>query len=290
MHRKNFHIVPHEAVFGAFLVITWIRLIIASGPWSSSSLFYMALILIEIGLIAYAERHPTTAATRIRLLFFAVTMNLVFPQMRTAIPMIHPEKMDVWLQSIDRALIGTDISVYLERCIRPGLTEALSFCYMLFFPYLLFSLLWYLFDRVSLAKIFYAGLFTVYGIGFLGYSLVPAEGPYLAMADHLHTPLAGGILTRINSALVLAGSNRVDVFPSLHCAVSCYFLLFDWRHKRWRFYGYVVPCIGLWAATLYLRYHYLIDVIMGFLLAAVGLIVAAFYEREVKRHEQNPVL
>jgi membrane-associated phospholipid phosphatase len=36
----------------------------------------------------------------------------------------------------------------------------------------------------------------------------------------------------------------------------------------------LLPIVGLWAATLYLRYHYLVDVLCGFALAIVGLCVA----------------
>jgi membrane-associated phospholipid phosphatase len=36
----------------------------------------------------------------------------------------------------------------------------------------------------------------------------------------------------------------------------------------------ILPCLGLWIATIYLRYHYLTDVLCGFLLAQVGIFVS----------------
>jgi len=127
---------------------------------------------------------------------------------------------------------------------------------------------------LPLAQRFWAGLFTLYGIGFLGYSLVPAAGPWVSLAGQFAVPLTGGWITDLNARVIGAGSNGVDVFPSLHCAVSAYCLFFDLRHKRWRFFAYVVPCVGLWLSTVYLRYHYLIDLVAGFALAAVVLEVA----------------
>jgi membrane-associated phospholipid phosphatase len=80
--------------------------------------------------------------------------------------------------------------------------------------------------------------------------------------------------------MVRFGSNRVDVFPSLHCAVSTYMLVFDSWYKRWRFRIYALPCVGLWISTIYLRYHYFIDVIVGFALAAVILYLTKTWHDE----------
>ena len=131
------------------------------------------------------------------------------------------------------------------------------------------------FKLMDLLKKFVIGLFTIYGLGFLGYSFVPAAGPCHALAAQYSVPLTGGWITGWNAAVVAKGSNGVDVFPSLHCAVSCFLLFFDRRHRPWRYRIYLLPCIGLWFSTIYLRYHYLVDVICGFALAAFALWLAS---------------
>jgi membrane-associated phospholipid phosphatase len=71
--------------------------------------------------------------------------------------------------------------------------------------------------------------------------------------------------------MVTQGSNRVDVWPSLHCSVSAFILGFAWRHHRAEFRWLLLPVFGLWFSTLYLHYHYFIDVLSGFALAAFAL-------------------
>ena len=88
-------------------------------------------------------------------------------------------------------------------------------------------------------------------------------------------PLTGGWPTEANATLVAIGGNKVDVFPSLHCAASAFILAFDKRHSRARFWLFLVPVAGLWLSTLYLRYHYLVDLVAGFALAGVALKVTA---------------
>jgi membrane-associated phospholipid phosphatase len=133
------------------------------------------------------------------------------------------------------------------------------------------------------ARAFYSGLFTLYGIGYLGYTVVPAIGPYVAMADRFTVPLVGFWITDVLTALYPLGTNSCDAFPSLHVAASAYILLFDRRHRPAWYRAYLAPCVLLWVSTVYLRYHYGVDVVAGFALAGVGLWVAA----EVWRRDES---
>ena len=274
-----FHLLPHEYVFQLFLLITWLRLVRSSGFTGNLSLLYLSFLLIAAFLIWLSARITAEWAWRLRLLYYPVVMNLSYKFMAPVVDAIHRGPLlDPTLRRMDHALVGENLSLRLETHVRPLFTEPLSFCYMLFIPYLTFSMLEYLLESLPLLKRFYLGLFTIYGIGFLGYTFVPAAGPYLAMSHEFRAPLAGYAFTHWNAAMVRYGSNGVDVFPSLHCAISSYMLFFDHWYKRWRFRLYVVPCVGLWFSTIYLRYHYFIDVVVGFALSASVLYLTRHWE------------
>jgi membrane-associated phospholipid phosphatase len=277
---KHWRPLPHEIFFGLFLLVTWLRLGFTLGFLGGDALLYLMLIAANIWAIWFSRSNGTPLRWRIGLLFYPIAMNVVFMHMKTAIPKIHPGHMDSLLQQVDSMGIGTNLSLRLQPFVHPALTELFSFCYILFFPYLLFSLIYYFCGDVALLKKFIIGLFTIYGIGFFGYSFVPALGPCHAMSDQFTVPLTGWWITKWNTAVVVSGSNGVDVFPSLHCAVSSFFLFFDRQHRPWRFKLYLVPCVGLWFSTIYLRYHYFIDVLCGFALAALALWLASRYPRK----------
>jgi len=264
------NLLPHEWFFGAFLLVTWLRLVAAVGPRDADALLYLGLFLGTAALIVWCEVRVTNARWFARLWAYPVVMNLVFVTMGSTALKVVAHRQDAGLQHLDAILVGVTPSLRLQAIITPWLTEALSFCYLLFFPYLFFSWVFYAWRGVASFRRLCVGLFTIYALGFLGYSTVPAAGPHLAMADQFTVPLTGWTITRLNDYVVTRGSNGVDVFPSLHCAVSSYLLFFDRRHAPWRFRLYLVPCVGLWLATLYLRYHYLVDVIAGFALAALA--------------------
>lgn len=267
-------LLAHECFFGLFLAAMALRLSLSAGPFSLHALVYWALLGTLAALILRTEREESPVRWRVRLLFFPVAMNLCYVELGTGVPLLTGWRADSWLQRFDRAFAGANLSVAMESWISPPLTELLSFCYFLFIPYLFLSMARYFTGDLRVLKRFCAGLFTVYGIGFLGYAFLPASGPYIAMADAFRTPFDGWFMTTLNERMVLAGSNKVDVFPSLHCAVSSFILFFDRKHAPDRFRFYALPCVGLWLSTLYLRYHYLADLVAGFTLAAFALSIA----------------
>ena len=264
----------HELFFGGFMLITGLRLVFAEGLFGGDTLIFGAGLVVAYAMIVYDLRTNSDPSLRLRLLFYPIAMNVYFQQMRTAIPAISPEKSDPLLRGIDSALLGDTPSILWQNMATPGLTELMSLCYLFFFPYLLMGIVMHFLGPLWRCKGFVAGLFSLYGIGFLGYTLFPAAGPYLAFGGNFSAPLNGGALTSFNSALVRMGSSGVDVFPSLHVAVSLFILGFDYQHNKRRFWFCLIPCIGLWSSTLYLRYHYLIDVLCGALLAVWALWIA----------------
>lgn len=264
----------HELFFGSYLLITLLRLVFAQGVLDMDTLVYFIGLVFALALIHYEQRTNTDAALRWRLLFYPIAMNVYFQQMRTAVPKINPEKYDAVLRDIDGVLLADTPSILWQHLSSPMLTEIMSLCYLFFFPYLIMGVVMHFIGPLRRCTAFVTGLFSLYGIGFLGYTLVPTAGPHLAFGDAFDNALAAGPISRWNDELVRMGSSGVDVFPSLHVAVSMFILGFDFRHNRRRFWIFLIPCVGLWCSTVYLRYHYLFDVVCGALLAAFSLWLA----------------
>jgi PAP2 superfamily len=89
-----------------------------------------------------------------------------------------------------------------------------------------------------------------------------------------------------------AGAQK-DIFPSLHTAVPTFFALFAfrYRHVQWPF-RYTWPVMAFCAsqiigATMFLRWHYLIDIIAGVTLAVLAVTVSeALVVWDAKRRER----
>ena len=271
----------HEWLCMALLAWLWLRLVFSAGLSAHESVlvaFLLAAACATLAFFPYGD--DLDRSWRLRLLFYPAAMNMLYFVLRTAIPAFHPGVEDPALQAVDRFIVGDNLSLRMQPFVHPVLTEFFSLCYMLYFVYLIFGQLSYLYGELPVLKKFYSGLFSVYAIGYFGYATVPAGGPILAMESQFGTPLTGGWLTAANAALVTGGTNGVDVFPSLHCGLSLYIMLSDYQHKRWRFWIYLIPCVGFWISTIYLRYHYFIDVVCGF---ALGWAMWKIANREIRK-------
>ncbi len=261
---------PNEASFAIFFGFAAVRLFLFKGVGIFWGLILTALVLLIFGLRRWAIPGHSEWRQRIRLLSYLPLMLVSYELCGFVIPLFHPGATFI-LAEADIWLLGKDAALYLEPWMYPPLTDLFYGLYLFFFVYLGISLWQYGCGDLGTLRQFVSGLFTVYGIGFLGYTLLPAGGPYLEIPGHFFMPLVGSWITNSATALVVWGSNRVDCFPCLHFAVTLFILVFDFWHCRRRFYWMVLPCVGIWISTIYLRQHYLIDLLGGLILAVFAL-------------------
>jgi hypothetical protein len=168
------------------------------------------------------------------------------------------------LLGADRAVLGETPAVLLAPYARPWLTELMSAFYLSYHLYFHGALAYALLRPVEQGRRLFEAMFTALPAGVAGYLLVPAVGPLKALAADLGPALLGGPVTALNDWVVRNGSAVYDVFPSLHVFMTCVLLDHDWREHPLRFKRMLPVAVGLIASTVYLRYHYAIDLLAGF--------------------------
>jgi hypothetical protein len=270
-------LLPHEYVFGFFLVLTWLRMVAQAGPFTPPALAFLGYVITTIAVIRWAAKRPSPARWRVRLLLYAPLMGASFASLPSALALLELPGVDARIVGWEHALFGDRVFQAIQAWEHPLLTDAMMLAYLFFFYYLVTGPAHYCIHDLHRFRQCFVGLFTIYGLGFIGYTVFPTAGPYLFL--EFAEPLASGWITDLAKPAVDAASNGVDAFPSIHVAVTLYLLAFDARHHRRRFWRMLGPCIGLCASTVYLRYHYGVDLLAGMALTGIGLGVAAAHER-----------
>jgi hypothetical protein len=218
---------------------------------------------------------------------------LIFPLFQ-AIHQGFPElrHFDAELLAIDRGLWGgKSLPEHVLALENFWCSEVVSFGYLCFYPVVLLPVFWAAWRRKQHeAQCFLLGLNLMYLAGFIGYLVMPASGPLLAFPGIFPYPPEGGAITRFLSALVAQGMSGMDVFPSLHGGVTLYILGFFALGLRHHAYGGATALLTLIAlplllATVYLRYHYGIDLIAGIALA--GIVLAWIHPKRLHRKEPS---
>ena len=276
---------PHEVIFGAFLLVTWLRLVLKQGMWHPLAGLFLACALGAVAVAIWSRGAATPTRWRVRLLYYPAMMGVIFYAMTATVTALGLPLVDAKLAAWDQALLGAQPALWMERWLAPWLTELMALAYLIFFPQLVGVPGAYCVRALEKFRWCISGLFTLYGLGFLGYTLLPARGPYDLLA--FTQPLEGWWVSSWALPLYRVASNGVDVFPSIHVAASFYLLGFDARHNRRRFWWLLAPCVLLWLSTVYLRYHYFVDVLAGFAIGLAGLAVALACERARTQSFQN---
>jgi membrane-associated phospholipid phosphatase len=109
--------------------------------------------------------------------------------------------------------------------------------------------------------------------------VVPAYGPWLYLNGQFSHELHGGFWWPLVRKTVSAAGSRTDVFPSLHTGGPTFLALFSFRHRKLLPFKYTWPVVAFFAtqivaATMFLRWHYLVDIVAGFSLATTIVLVA----------------
>ncbi len=208
---------------------------------------------------------------------------LIYENLHDTVKLVHPETLDGVLARMDEALFGVQPTIWLQRITNPWLTDYMTFAYGSYFftPTILAALLYYN-GRKRLFRDFLLAVVAGLSAGYLGYVIVPAIGPrhFLRWVYDAPQHLSGILLYHKTAAIFddLQAVNR-DCFPSLHTAISTITLVFAWRSRRafpkagLVFWVYLPLTVSLWFSTVYLRYHWVVDVIAGWALATLVVIL-----------------
>lgn len=279
--RLFLHCSPVDIVsiaFLGFLIVLNLIFLSRVEDWAILVGINLAVSAGILALAHFAETRRTKFLIGLHRWYCYPFIIFVFKELYLMVRPIHPIDYDVLLIRIDRALFGVNPTQWMEQFAHPVLTEIFQIAY--FSYYLLFIILGVeIYRRYAVEKFDQAAFLIVYGfyLSYLGYFLLPAVGPRFTLHEFMmmDTELPGLFLTQylrdfINAAESIPRNHpnpievvQRDVFPSGHTQMTLIvtFLAFRYRlRSRWLITSLAVLLV---IGTVYLRYHYVIDLIAG---------------------------
>ena len=132
---------------------------------------------------------------------------------------------------------------------------------------------WYVSGRRAAFGELLLMLSTVLLGSYLFFILLPVDSPYY-LSQRLGPPLSGHFFFDLVHQMSARGGARGGAFPSAHVSGAVVVSLVAWRHQR-RLAYLLVPITGsVMIATVYGRFHYVLDTLAG---AALAIAVVAAY-------------
>ncbi len=281
IQRSLSHLSPVDFITTAFLVLMTLLNIVfcARVPVWKELVLINTVVVAAIFSIAYlAETRKSGFVTGLHRWYCYLLVLFVFKEIYQMIHRINPADYDQLFIAADHWMLGVNPTQWLYRFANPVLTEILQSAY--FSYYLIFILVGVeIYRRYPIVEFDHAAFLIVLGfyLSYLGYFLLPAVGPRFTLHNFsdLDRELPGLLFTPFFRAIINAGESiqagqvnpidavQRDVFPSGHTQLTlvCTYLAFAYRlRSKW-----IVTALAalLILGTVYLRYHYVIDLIGG---------------------------
>lgn len=259
---------PAEAYCAAYFLAMFIPMTLATFECTSRDIH---LVMNAAALVA------AVGAQRIRLGYARVFVPLLlgffaYRQVHYLWIEFNPCSFDYELQRIDSAWFHPVVS--LVDAIRGRiLSDVMALAYISYYPIVAITTVYLLLKRQGLKAFEYMSLMALLLlVSFVGYYVIPARGPHFFTGRE--EILNGfGISSLVHSFIMTVEWAIPDAFPSGHVMINVATLWFVWKSDRFLFRIYLLPVVLLVVSTMYLRYHYVVDVAAGLALVPICIFV-----------------
>jgi membrane-associated phospholipid phosphatase len=259
-------------------------------------------MLIAVGLVGVRAISDRKGANIAHAFYIAPLIPLFFKTSEYLSYPLHGKDYDQLLIAMDRLMFGVDPTVWLYQHIPvvPYFIEYLQICYSLFYllPVILGIELYrrrirrdpeHYFHDEALDELEQLRFVSIYGfcLSYVGYIMLPAVGPRFFLHDFwsITTELPGLLFTEPARILTNSGENiqpwmthaqayaavTRDAFPSGHTMMTLTTMILAFKFNAKSRYALLVMGSSLIFATVYLRYHYVTDLLGGALFAMFAL-------------------
>jgi membrane-associated phospholipid phosphatase len=277
-HLKAFDVV----VIAFYIILSVIQIIYRDRIETWLIWTFVNMFIIVIGFIlAYMEsKYDNEFWNAVHYWYIIPVVLITFKELYFMIKPIRIFDHDQMFIAIDRWMFGTNPTHLLSQISTPVLTEILQIVYGMF--YLLPILLGlFLLRKKRYVAMDFAVFILVYGfyLSYLGYFIWPGIGPRFTLHNFntINQDLPGLFLTNFLRDLVNSGESippgtlnpadvvQRDIFPSGHTMITLIVMYLSVRLKSRSKYFFVPIGTLLILSTVYLWYHYVIDLIGGLL-------------------------
>ncbi len=239
----------------------------------------------------------------LRLRGLAYRLGVFFPvllsyfQLRLILPAVTSRALDEAIYRFDLNLFGFEPAVAWDRFVNPATTAWFGFFYFFYFfvlashviGFMLFS------RRTSLLLEFSLGINITFCVAHIIYMMVPGFGPFFHLRGTFVNDLEqqGSFFYQFVANAVRETGAMKDIFPSLHTGIPSYIAIFSFRHRDklpFKYSWIVVALITsqIIIATMFLRWHYLIDIFAGLTLATfANLAIGKIIPWEIQRRKRE---
>jgi membrane-associated phospholipid phosphatase len=229
------------------------------------------LVMNAVIAAAYVLLAWLSGKARSRVVFFLLRAGAVQLLFVHLFDVARKFQLVLWHQwndpailSLEHAIFGFQPTVWLQQFVNPALTEWMMFAYVIYVPIypVLGAIIYFRYGREHLEDYLLTLALTNLACD-LGFILYPVAGPLHVIREQFTVPLRGGWFTAVAESIRRNIHAIGGTIPSPHCAIATVMWVMAWRYQRWLSYVLAPIIVTLYASTVYGRFHYISDTVIG---------------------------
>ena len=263
---------PYDWVAIGYLALTGVLILIFYKNVARWYFYLIARVLYITGivLLTFTDESTLFPLRFLRDWYPLSTIALFYFEMGKLTQMVFQRYFDDtvirWEKWVFKGMPSLDLSSRFPSVL---LSETLHLCYFSYYIIAVFLAAWLYFSgRIGpFQETVFAETLT-FNLSLLCYPFLPTTGPRY-LFEKIQGPLSKGFFFKLTHAIVSRGSSKGTAFPSSHVSLSVIVLLYALRYDSIAFLILLPMCVGLTLSTIYGRFHYAIDALVGAVLGGV---------------------
>ena len=200
--------------------------------------------------------------------------TFLYEEIGYLVHIIFPGWFDPWINKVELKLFGEYPTVWLQKLVSIPLSEYMMlsyFSYYFLMPVLGIAL--YFKNRIKEFDQFLLGCAVAFYLSYLGFLFMPVEGPRYAIPDLHNIELVGIFFAPLAQFVVNTCGLHGGCMPSSHVAVALVVMIYAIRYTKTVAWILTPLILSLFVATVYGRFHYVLDVVAGILVGFFALFI-----------------
>lgn len=236
---------------------------------------YSIVALLAILIARHFDEERGGLHRFVRLLYPAILIPFFYRETGGTMFLFFDQFLDYQLTAFEQGVFGVNPTIYADQHLLNVITnEILSLFYFLYYPLLpAFLLILYVRREYEIVKGAVTAISLTFFVSYILFFAYPIEGPRWYFADRYLHAVEGPVFRPLVNLVIANGAVHGGCMPSTHYAVTLVIMMFVGRYyPKWLWF--MVPMsTGLALGTVWGRFHYVSDVVVGALIALAATVV-----------------
>lgn len=237
----------------------------------------VGLLIMIICIVYFNKKYPSKYMGLLRSTYPVLLLSFFYTETGYLKNIIFHNNLDDYFVRAEQWLWGFQPSLkFSEWMSQKWFNEFMNICYFSYYPLILaICIIFYFDNKQHSSKSIFTIVFSFY-LYYMFYDLVPVVGPQFHF-NTLYTEdpppyYVGKFMRYILTTL----EKPTGAFPSSHVGIALIISVISFRHLRKYFYYSLLFVFGICFATVYLKAHYLVDVIGAILTVPIMMGISSF--------------